>query len=187
MAPHLKLPDNFCVRTFGSSWNNNGIGKYVMPPARFGADAIIPTPGVAREDGQEEIMHVSETRLSDSLSRPVPRDCPTSEPSVGSEEQQDRGLEVASGGSDALKKRKRASTAPTRKRPRTAPKTVTRRWQEVWSCKFTWAEGEFNANGELTRVVCQSCTAITGHKKMMVRKGDNLEKHEGKRSCKEDS
>ena len=47
-------------------------------------------------------------------------------------------------------------------------------------------EGEFNANGNLTRIVCQSCTAIIGQKKMMVPKGDNLEKHEGKRSCKED-
>jgi hypothetical protein len=86
---------------------------------------------------------------------------------------------VASGSSDALKKRKRASTAPMRKRPRTAPKTVTRRWQEVWSCKFTWAEGEFNANSKFTGVVCQCCTTITGRKKMMVPKGDNLEKHEG--------
>jgi hypothetical protein len=132
-VPRLKLPDNFHIRTFGSSRNSNGIGNYLMPLAQFGTDAIIPIPGVAREDGREEITHVLETRLSDSLLCPTPRDCPTSESSVGSEEQQDQGPEVASGGSDALKKRKRASTAPTRKRP----KTVTRRWQEVWSCKFT--------------------------------------------------
>jgi hypothetical protein len=33
MAPRLQLPDNFRVRTFGSSRNNNGIGRYLMPPA----------------------------------------------------------------------------------------------------------------------------------------------------------
>jgi hypothetical protein len=47
-------------------------------------------------------------------------------------------------------------------------------------------EGEFDANGNLTGIVCQSCIAITGRKKMMVPKGDNLKKHEGKRSYKED-
>jgi hypothetical protein len=119
----------------------------------------------------------------ESLSQPAHRDCPASEPSVGSEELQDQYPEVTGGGGDITKKRKRTSTAPKRKR--VALKTLTRRWQEVWSCKFTWTEGEFDAKGELTGVVCQSCTAISGRKKMIVPKGDNLEKLEGKR-CKED-
>jgi hypothetical protein len=186
MAPRLQLPDNFRVRTFGSSQNNNGIGRYLMPPARVDTASIIPTPGVVHAAGADEITHVSETRLSESLSRPAHRACPASEPSVGSEELQDQHPEVIGGGGDNTKKKKRTSTALKRKIQRVAPKTLTRRWQEVWSCKFTWAEGEFDAKGNLTGVVFQSCTAITGRKKMMVPKGDNLEKHEGKRSCKED-
>jgi hypothetical protein len=56
----------------------------------------------------------------------------------------------------------------------------------VWSCKFTWAEGEFDANGDLVGIVCRSCTEISGRKKILVPKGDNLKKHEGKRTCKDD-
>jgi hypothetical protein len=77
MAPRLKLPENFRVRTFGSSRNNNGVGKYLMPPPQLDNPLIDPIPGVACADRVEELTHVSETRLSESLSRPVPRDCPT--------------------------------------------------------------------------------------------------------------
>jgi hypothetical protein len=156
-----------------------------MPPARVDAASIIPTLGVVHAAGTDEITHVSETRLLESLSRPAHRDYLASEPSIGSEELQDQHPEITSGGGDNTKK-KRTSNAPKRKRQRVVPKTVTRRWQEVWSCKFTWAEGEFNAKENLTGIFCQSCTAITCRKKMMVPKGNNLEKHEGKRSCKED-
>jgi hypothetical protein len=108
-----------------------------MPPTRVDTISIILTLGVAHTAGPDEIIHISETRLSELLSRPAHRGCPVSEPNVGSEEQQDRGLEVTGGDGDTMKKRKRASTAPKKKRQRIAPKTMTRRWQEVWSCKFT--------------------------------------------------
>ena len=77
-----------------------------------------------------------------------------------------------------------ASSAPPKKK--TAPSTVTHRWQAVWACKYTWAQGEFDADGNLCKVVCLSCSTITGRRKVIVPKGDNLEKHEGKRVCKED-
>jgi hypothetical protein len=68
MVPRLQLPDNFRVRTFGSSRNNNGIGRYLMPLARVDAASVIPTSGVVHAAGADEITHVSETRLSESLS-----------------------------------------------------------------------------------------------------------------------
>ena len=60
------------------------------------------------------------------------------------------------------------------------------RWQVVWSAKFTWAEGEFDAAGNPPGVMCLICTKVDGRKKVIVTKGDNLEKHEGKRICNED-
>ena len=56
----------------------------------------------------------------------------------------------------------------------------------MWAAKFAWVEREFDASGNLTGVVCQCCTTMIGRKKMMVPKGDNLKKHEGKRICLED-
>jgi hypothetical protein len=129
-----------------------------------------------------------ETCLSDSLSRPAPRDYPAFEPTVGSDERIDPNCEVTSDGGKASKTRKMAdvwiNAAPMRKK--TTTKTITRRWQEVWSCKFTWAEGEFDAYRDLIGIVCQSCNEISGRKKILVSKGDNLEKHKGKRTCKDD-
>lgn len=52
--------------------------------------------------------------------------------------------------------------------------------------RFVWVEGEFDASGELTGVVCQSCTIINGQRKVMVPKGDNLKKREDKRTHKKD-
>jgi hypothetical protein len=60
---------------------------------------------------------------------------------------------------------------------------ATGRWQEVWSARFTWAEGEFDSFGNLTVVVCVICRKIEGRKKIIVSKGDNLETHEEKRLC----
>jgi hypothetical protein len=131
MAPRLKLPENFRVRTFGSSRNINGISKYLMPPVHVNSDLLVPSPRVAHVQRSEEITHVSETCLSDSRSRPVPRDYPTSEPTVRSEEQIDPDYEVTSGGGEASKTRKtldvRVSAVPTRKKKKNAAKTVTRR------------------------------------------------------------
>jgi hypothetical protein len=112
-----------------------------MLPMHVNSDLLVPTPGVACAKRSEKITHVSEMRLSDSLSRPAPRDCPTSEPTIGSDEQIDPNCEVTSSGGEASKTRKTAdvwvSAASTRKRKKTAAKTVTKRWQEVWFCKFT--------------------------------------------------
>jgi hypothetical protein len=38
----------------------------------------------------------------------------------------------------------------------------------------------------MTSIVCQKYTTISGRKKILVLKGDNLEKHEEKRTYKED-
>ena len=57
------------------------------------------------------------------------------------------------------------------------------RWQDVWSVRFTWAEGEFDNFGNLTSVVCVIYSKIEGRKKIIVSKGNNLKKHEGKRLC----
>ena len=171
----------------------NGIGKYLMPPAHNDADLVIPTPGNACAERSEEIIHVSETCLSDLLSRPVPRDYPASKPTVGFEEHLDPDCEVTSSGGnfgEASKKRNtatvRITAAPTRKMKKIAAKIVTRHWQEVWSCKFTWREGKYDANEDLIGIICQSCIEISGRKKILVSKGDNLEKHKGKRTCKDD-
>lgn len=63
---------------------------------------------------------------------------------------------------------------------------ITRRWHEVWVCKFVWVEGEFNQNGDVVEVVYRLCTVMMGRRKMMVPKMDNLKKYEGKHTCKED-
>jgi hypothetical protein len=72
------------------------------------------------------------------------------------------------------------------KQKRSSMTNATRRWQEVWRAKFTWAEGEINGTGNLTGVACWICTRINGRKKVIVSKGDILGKHEGKRVCKVD-
>jgi hypothetical protein len=54
----------------------------------------------------------------------------------------------------------------------------------VWSAIFTWAEREFDGVGNLMGVACWIRTRIDERKKVIVSKGDNLEKHEGKRVCK---
>ena len=158
MAPRLKLPPNFRVRTFGSSRNSHGLGKYLPAPAT------------------KEVTHISETRLSDSLLGGSPQFPSLSEATVDSGEAHDPALE-----SEAHDKDDKASKP--RKRRKTALSAVTRRWQEVWACRFTWADGEFDAAGNLTGVVCKICSSVSGRKKIIVPKGDNLEKHEGKRSC----
>jgi len=56
----------------------------------------------------------------------------------------------------------------------------------LWACRFSWAEVEFDSNGNLTGVICISCTTITWKKKFLVPKANNLEKHEGKRTYKEE-
>ena len=65
MVPRLKLPDNFRVKIFFSCRNNHGVGNLMA----------------AMEVLDAELTHVSETRLSDSLSDPVRRESPF-EPSV---------------------------------------------------------------------------------------------------------
>jgi hypothetical protein len=60
------------VMTFGSSRNMNDIGKYLMPPAHVDTDLLVPTPSVVRAERLEGISYVSETCLSNSLSRPMP-------------------------------------------------------------------------------------------------------------------
>jgi len=74
-----------------------------------------------------------------------------------------------------------------RKRKKTVLTTITHRWQQVWSFRFPWAKAEFDAHGNLSSVVCTSCTAMTGRRKVMVSKLDNLVKHEGKKTCQEDT
>ena len=52
--------------------------------------------------------------------------------------------------------------------------------------RFTWAKGKFDGAGNLMGVACLIYIRIDGMKKVIVSKGDNLEKHEGKRVCKLD-
>lgn len=51
--------------------------------------------------------------------------------------------------------------------------------------KFPWVEEEFDITNNFTSVVCLICMKVDGWKKVIVTKGDNLEKHEGKRICNE--
>ena len=190
MAPRWKLLDNFHVTTFGSNRNMNDTGKYLMPPMHVNTDLLVPMPGIVRAERLEEISYVSETRLSNSLSQPMPRDQAASKPTIGSDKRPDPDYEVTSGGGKATKKKKtvdvQVSATLMRKKRKTAPNIVTRCWQEVWSYKFTWAKYEFDARGDLIGIVCQSCTEINGQKKILVPKGDNLEKHEGKKTYQDD-
>lgn len=75
---------------------------------------------------------------------------------------------------------------PKVKRWKVAPSTITRCWQEVWICKFTWVEEKFDATGNLTQVLCKTSSVVSDQHKVMVSKANNLEKHEGKRTCKND-
>ena len=169
MAPRLKLLDDFRVKTFWSSRNSYGVGKFGV---------FINTSSTV------EGTHVFETRLEDSLPATNQRDSPyeltvtSPEPKTLKGRRKPRLIavsKVAIGGASA-----------PRKRQKTALATTTRRWQEVWACKYAWAQGEFNSNGDLVGVLCQCYSTISGRRKLMVPKDDNLEKHEGKRSCKED-
>ena len=182
MAPRLKLPDNFRVKTFWSSRNSRGVGNLESPTVRGGAGVDASAPIEVHSGAEEEVIVISETRLSDSLA--VPAEFPSfSESTV---------VSPKIGGVPTRRGRKRAaadtavSTAPASKRKKPTASTITRRWQTVWACKYTWAEGDFDANGDLVGVICQCCSTISGRRKVIVPKGDNLEKHEGKRVCKED-
>ena len=131
---------------------------------------------------EEEVIVILETRLLESLSV-SPQFPSLSESTVVSPETQ---------GVPTRRSRMRVavdtslSSAPTSKKKKTMASTITRRWQTVWACKYTWAEGEFDANGDLVGVICRCCSTISGRRKVIVVKGDNLEKHEGKRVYKED-
>jgi hypothetical protein len=52
--------------------------------------------------------------------------------------------------------------------------------------KVYLATKEFDAHSNLTSVACLICSKVDGKKKMIVIKGENLEKHEGKRICNKD-
>lgn len=77
--PPLRLPEGMKVKFFGSARNTNGVGKYLVPTPRFGLDGVAENPLL-------DVTHVSETRLSKSLSRPAqhPAGYPGSEPSITS-------------------------------------------------------------------------------------------------------
>lgn len=46
-----------------------------------------------------------------------------------------------------------------------------RKWQELWSSKYTWSEGEF-INEILVAVICTICIVVEGRKKSIVSKND---------------
>jgi hypothetical protein len=167
----LRLPANFKVKCFGSQRNVNGIDKYVAPDPR---------------SGMEEVEIISKTRLKDSASWPARRDIPASDATVESapigstgKKRNRRNLRIALATAAA----EEIDDSGALRKKRVTSMNVTRRWQEVWSARFTWAEGEFDSSGNLTGVVCVICSKIEGRKKIIVSKGDNLEKHEGKRLC----
>lgn len=120
-----------------------------------------------------EITHVLETCLSQMPAHVPSRDGPNF-PIANL-------LDHASDGDEhATRKRTRKLQVSSHKKTKTAPSTITRRWEEVWACKFLWAEGEFNGDGDVISVFCWSYTTITGLRKLLVPKADNLEKHEAK-------
>jgi hypothetical protein len=168
----LRLPANFRVKCFGSQRNVNGIDKYVPPDLR---------------SGMEEVEIISETRLEDSASWPVHCDVPASVATVESasiewsgRKHHRRSLQIALATAVA---EEIDDSGALRKKRLTSITNATRRWQEVWSARFTRAEGEFDNFGNLTGVVYVIYNKIEGRKKIIVSKGDNLEKHEGKRLC----
>jgi hypothetical protein len=173
------------LRLLGSRCNVNEIDKYVPP---------YPRSGIA------EVEIVSKMRLEEFASRLAPRDVPASDATV--ESAPDGGVPIG------LTKRKRGQhslhlalatavaeqtddsddhNGALRKKRRTSITNMMRRWQEVWSAKFTWAKGEFDSFRNLMGMLCVICSKIDGKKKVIVSKGDNLEKHEGKRVCMEAS
>jgi hypothetical protein len=168
----LRLPTNFRVKCFRSRLNVNGIDKYISPDSR---------------SGMEEVEIVFETRLEDSASWPARHDVPASGATMESaliestrRKHHRRNLRIALATAAA---QEIDDSGALRKKRLTSITNATRRWKEVWSARFTWAEGEFDNSGNLTSMVCMIYSKIEGRKKIIVSKGDNLEKHEGKRLC----
>jgi len=118
-------------------------------------------------------------RLSNLLLKPIPWFPSLLEATIVLKERVDQTPEIVSeekpkGGHIAWKRRK------------LNPSTIMHWWQEVWAYKFTWTQGDYDATNNLMGVLCKSCTIVSGRQKIMVPKGDNLEKHEGKRTYKVD-
>jgi len=132
MAPRLKLPNNFHVRCFGSICNNKGIGKYLPQNTSVANDDF------AVDIGGHEVTHISETQLSQLLIQPANGRPPLEEIVVYSVV---AALVLELSIDDEcciLGKRKLHSCAnKSCKRKRTTPATITRKWQQVWSCQFT--------------------------------------------------
>ena len=73
MAPRLKLPNNFRVKTFWSSRNNLGVGDF---QAVCAGDAP-SVPIVISSASTDVVTHISETRLSDSAPELPELNCPS--------------------------------------------------------------------------------------------------------------
>lgn len=99
---------------------------------------------------EDDVTHISETRLLDSATKLPQLKSPLETVVVS--------LEPISKWKGRKKKAMTtdASTAPPTapKKKKVAPSTATHKWQAIWACKYTWAKGEFNANGDLCGVVC---------------------------------
>ena len=158
MAPRLKLPNNFRVKTLWSSRNNLGVGDLQAVSA---SDAL-SVPIVISSATDDLVTHISETRLSDSAPELPELNFP-SETTVVSPEPTCTWRRRKTGAVHNA-----ASNAPPKKK--TAPSIVTRKWQAVWACKYTWAQDEFDADGNLCGVVCLSCSTITRRRKVIVPK-----------------
>ena len=68
MAPQLKLPNNFRVKTLWSSCNNCGVGNLLPPTVGGGAGIVASAPIEIDCGAKEEVILISETRLPNSLS-----------------------------------------------------------------------------------------------------------------------
>jgi hypothetical protein len=137
----LQLPANFRFKCFGSWCNVNGINKYVPPDPR---------------SGMEEVEIVSEMRLEDSTSQPARRyvhasDATVESAPIGSTERKRnrRSLRIAL----ATAAEEEIDDSGALRKKRVTNTNATRRWQEVWSARFTWARESSTAPG-ISRTWC---------------------------------
>ena len=145
---------NFKVKCFRLRCKLNGIGKYVFPCPR---------------SSNVELEIVFKTQLEESSSWPISYDVLAFDATV--ESTADGGVLIGLGTKKSQRRSLRLAFATTvaeeigdfneqkgalPKRIWTTMSNATRRWQEVWSAKFTWAEGEFDSFGNLTAWSAQS-------------------------------
>jgi len=133
-------------------------------------------------DVDDDVIHILETRISDSWPRPfaIPQSL-SNNCSVARTSQH-------GAGSSTLREKKKgivdvSSCMPNSKMVTSS--TITRRGQVLWACRFILAEGKFDSKVDLIGVVCQREVEGDGAKGGQFGKAQGEEDVQGRRALKQ--